>query len=32
VPLHSGLFVAAGLPTTVTATLTSSAALRETGP
>jgi hypothetical protein len=32
VPLHSGLFVAAGLPTTVTVTLTSSAALRETGP
>jgi hypothetical protein len=32
VPLHTGLFVAAGLPTTVTVTLTSSAALRETGP
>lgn len=32
VPLHTGLFVAAGLPATVTLTLTASAALRETGP
>jgi Flp pilus assembly protein TadG len=32
VPLHTGLFVAAGLAPTVTVTLASSAALRETGP
>jgi Flp pilus assembly protein TadG len=32
IPLRTGLFVAAGLPPTETVTLTSSAALRETGP
>ncbi len=32
VPLHTGIFVAAGLPSTETVTLASSAALRETGP
>ncbi|HEV7676977.1 MAG TPA: hypothetical protein VGQ42_00240 [Candidatus Dormibacteraeota bacterium] len=31
VPLHTGLFAAAGLPSSVTATLVSAAALRETG-
>jgi Flp pilus assembly protein TadG len=31
IPLHTGLFVAAGLPPTETLTLISSAALRETG-
>lgn len=32
VPLHTGLFVAAGLPPTETVTLLATAALRETGP
>ena len=32
VPLHTGLFAAAGLPSTETVTLLSTAALRETGP
>jgi hypothetical protein len=31
VPVHAGLFAVAGLPSTETLTLTSSAALRETG-
>jgi Flp pilus assembly protein TadG len=31
IPLHTGLFAAAGLPSSVTATLVSAAALRETG-
>ena len=32
VPLHTGLFAAAGLPSVETVTLASTAALRETGP
>jgi hypothetical protein len=31
VPLHTGLFAVAGLPSTVTVTLVAAAALRETG-